>query len=277
MNSWLFPPNTREVQFDEKWSFVGKKEKHCGPQETRQGDCPDHVALDPEHRLVVSVIPGKRTVEQTEALVNDFRRRTGNRMMNLITSDEYKPYKTAILKAYGRKITPPLSGKRGRPRAPYYQPADGLQYATVHKTRVQGRVRKVDFRIVFGQPDRVAAALSAIPRQQQDQHGVCGTSERDRSQPQHPQGPQDVLFFQGLGRPSGSHLFHYVRRQFLLARANIACERSRRTLAAANPRHGRRIDRSRLDPFPVAQTNLRTTQVSHKATSQLVFKERGIN
>ena len=35
----------------------------------------------------------------------------------------------------------------------------GLQYATVHKTRVQGRVRKIDFRIVFGQPDRVQAAL----------------------------------------------------------------------------------------------------------------------
>jgi len=158
-NSWLFPPQTREVQFDEKWSFVGKKEKHCGPQETRQGDCWDHVALDPEHRLVVSVIPGKRTVQQTEALVNDFRRRTGQRMMNLITSDEYKPYKTAILKAYGQKITPPPSGKRGRPQSPYYQPADGLQYATVHKTRVQGRVRKIDFRIVFGQPDRVQAAL----------------------------------------------------------------------------------------------------------------------
>jgi len=29
MSWWLFPPATREVQFDEKWSFVGKKEKHC--------------------------------------------------------------------------------------------------------------------------------------------------------------------------------------------------------------------------------------------------------
>src|SRR5450755_191818 len=24
---WLFPPATREVQLDEKWAFVGKKEK----------------------------------------------------------------------------------------------------------------------------------------------------------------------------------------------------------------------------------------------------------
>jgi hypothetical protein len=38
------------VQFDEKWSFVGKKEKHCDPDDpddVLQGDCWDHVALDP--------------------------------------------------------------------------------------------------------------------------------------------------------------------------------------------------------------------------------------
>ena len=74
MNSWPFPPKTREVQFDEKWSFVGKKEKHCDPadpEDAKRGDNWDHVALDPEHRLVVSVVPGKRTVENVEALVQD--------------------------------------------------------------------------------------------------------------------------------------------------------------------------------------------------------------
>ena len=52
------------MQFDEKWAFVGKKEKHCDPEDpadAEQGDHWDHVALDPEHRLVVSVVPGKRT------------------------------------------------------------------------------------------------------------------------------------------------------------------------------------------------------------------------
>jgi hypothetical protein len=37
------------------------------------------VALDPEHRLVVSVVPGKRTVENVEALVQDFKERTEGR------------------------------------------------------------------------------------------------------------------------------------------------------------------------------------------------------
>jgi len=108
------------------------------------------VALDPEHRLVVNVIPGKRTAANTEKLVNDFKERTGSRRMNLITSDEYAPYKTAILKAYGEEITPPQTGKPGRPRGPYHVPPLELNYATVHKTRKKGRVVNVDFRVVFG-------------------------------------------------------------------------------------------------------------------------------
>ena len=58
-----FSPRTREVQFDEKWSFVFKKQEHCDPTDpadANRGDCWDHVAFDPEHRLVVSVVPGAR-------------------------------------------------------------------------------------------------------------------------------------------------------------------------------------------------------------------------
>jgi hypothetical protein len=50
------------------------------------------VALDPEHRLVVSVVPGKRTSENVRLLVNDFKQRTQGRLMNLMTSDEYPAY-----------------------------------------------------------------------------------------------------------------------------------------------------------------------------------------
>ena len=75
--SWLFPPQTRAVQFDEKWSFVGKKEKHCDPDELGddlQGGHWDYVALDPEHRLVVSLVTGKHTSDHVQLLVEDFQR-----------------------------------------------------------------------------------------------------------------------------------------------------------------------------------------------------------
>jgi IS1 family transposase len=141
---------------------VGKKEKHCHPdaaEDARQGDNWDHVALDPEHRLVISVVPGKRTAEKVEALVDDFKKRTGGRAMNLITSDEYQPYRGALLKAYGEQVVPPRTGKPGRPRAPYHLPSPDLKYATVHKTRKKGRVVKIDFRVVFG---TVAAVMTAL-------------------------------------------------------------------------------------------------------------------
>ena len=141
---------------------MGKKEKRCdpaNPEDARQGDNWDHVAVDPEHRLVVSVVPGKRTVEKVEALVADFKQRTGGRTMNLITSDEYKPYRRAILKAYGNKAVPERTGKPGRPKAPHYKPSPRLRYATVHKTRRKGRVVKIDFRVVFGTVAGVMAAL----------------------------------------------------------------------------------------------------------------------
>jgi IS1 family transposase len=152
------------VQFDEKWAFVGKKEKHCcndQPNDSRQGDNWDHVAYDPQHRLVVSVVPGKRTAKNVEKLVADFKKRTRDHLMNLMTSDEYKPYKRAILKAYGKKTTPPHTGKRGRPKGSRRVAAEGLRYATVHKTRRKGRVAKIDLRAVFGSRADVEAAIEA--------------------------------------------------------------------------------------------------------------------
>lgn len=54
---------------------MAKKEKNCDPTDPaddRKGDTWDYVALDPEHRLVVSVVPGERTAENAAAVVEDF-------------------------------------------------------------------------------------------------------------------------------------------------------------------------------------------------------------
>ena len=163
MTSWsLFPPRTRAVQFDEKWAFVAKKEKNrdpTDPADDRKGDTWDHVALDAESRLVVSVVPGERTAESVAAVVEDFKRRTGGRLMDLITTDGYPAYEEAILEAYGETVTPPRTGKRGRPKAPYKVAPAGLTYAVVEKTREKGRVVAIATRVIFGTMAAVAAAL----------------------------------------------------------------------------------------------------------------------
>ena len=118
-------PETSALQMDEKWSFVAKKEKNCDeddPEDQFRGDCWDHVAFDPEHRLVVSVVPGERTTESVRELVTDVKERLSGRAPELITTDEYSAYEGAILEAFGTEVVPPRSGKPGRPRKPYKVP-----------------------------------------------------------------------------------------------------------------------------------------------------------
>ena len=70
----------KEAQFDEKWSFVGQKQKHCDPskpEDTSRGDQWDHTAIDVPSRFVVSMVVGKRDSETLDAVVADFAERTG--------------------------------------------------------------------------------------------------------------------------------------------------------------------------------------------------------
>jgi hypothetical protein len=118
------------------------------------------VALDPEHRLVVSALVGRHSAEHVDVLVADFHGRTGGRLMNLMTSDENPAYAEAILANYGEEYQPRRRGRRGRRPARRRRPPEGLCYATVHKTREKNRVVKVEQRVVFGTAAAVAAALA---------------------------------------------------------------------------------------------------------------------
>jgi IS1 family transposase len=137
------------VQVDEKWSFVAKKEKQCDADDPRDGDfgdCWDHVALDAESRLVLSVLPGERTAATAEQLIREVHRRTGGRTDLLITSDAYPAYEPAIRSLYG---TLPESTASASDAADREMPSD-LCYATVRKQREGGRVVAVVHAVVFG-------------------------------------------------------------------------------------------------------------------------------
>jgi IS1 family transposase len=164
MSSWPFPPETREVQLDEKWAFVGKKQRNCDPGDPRdanRGDYWDHVAFDPEHKLVLAVVPGARVEANARAIVMEVARRTGPEPPALITSDEYPAYATAIEEVYSRPAPAPGRRGPGRPRiAPERRLPDEVTYATVHKHREGGRVVAADRRQVFGTAGRLEAALA---------------------------------------------------------------------------------------------------------------------
>jgi IS1 family transposase len=118
------------------------------------------VAYDPEHRLILSVVPGARDAENVEAVVANVQRQTGGRVPDLMTSDNYPAYETAILQAYGQEVTTTPCGKPSRRMAPAKVPPPGLNYATVEKRRAKGRVVEILTRVVFGTMAGVVAALA---------------------------------------------------------------------------------------------------------------------
>jgi hypothetical protein len=156
------------VQLDEKWAFVAKKERHCDPggeADWFRGDQWDHVALDPDHRLVLEVVVGKRIPENAVLLLEGVKRRLGGRAPALVTSDEYPAYPGALLAVFGAREVPPRTGKPGRPAGPRVVPPAGLAYGTVHKTRQEGRVVKVESRAVLGAVPEGGVSTSYLERQ----------------------------------------------------------------------------------------------------------------
>ena len=101
----------RAIEFDEQWSFVKKKQKHCGPEASHQaGDFWDHTAMAPESKLIVSLVVGKRTQEQTQALVSDTQSRLQKSHLPALFSAGYDGYEPAILEAFGRRYGAPKTG-----------------------------------------------------------------------------------------------------------------------------------------------------------------------
>ena len=118
------------------------------------------MALDAESRLVLAVVPGARDAEAVEEVVGEVKERTGGRVLDLATSDDYPAYETALLNAYGQEVATTPSGQPSRTMTPAKVPPPELTYATVEKRREKGRVVEIVTRVVFGTMAAVQAVLA---------------------------------------------------------------------------------------------------------------------
>jgi IS1 family transposase len=158
------------LQFDEKWGFVAKKQARCDPEanaaDHEKGDCWDHLAFDPEHRLVLDVEFGKRSATKVMALMRRVKARLQDRVPRLVTTDEFAAYETLLPRVWPKADEPRLDRRCTRrertcdpPAQPKPDPA--LNYATVCKQHKGGRVTSVRTKVVFGTEASVAQALAA--------------------------------------------------------------------------------------------------------------------
>jgi hypothetical protein len=100
--------------------------------------------------LLLAVVPGKRTLENSQRIVAEVKHQTADRTDLLLTSDEHAPYATAIEEAYHQLVPVAKRPGPGRPPKPQRVLPPELCYATVCKRREQGRVVEVRRTLVFG-------------------------------------------------------------------------------------------------------------------------------
>ena len=104
------------------------------------------------------MIPGARSIENTEQIVEEVRRRVDAEVTLLLSSDEYPAYETAIELSFGQAVE--AAKGPGRPRiVPERRLPETVVYATVHKERQGHRVVAVTQRQVFGTAQALATAL----------------------------------------------------------------------------------------------------------------------
>ena len=124
--------------------------RSADPLDRLRGDDWDHTAVDPESRLLLCLVPGKRDGAACKQVVQQVHDRTGGRTDLLMTSDEHAPYETAIREVYGIEQPRPRRPGPGRPPKPVKVLPPELCYATVRKRREKGRVVEVVRTLVFG-------------------------------------------------------------------------------------------------------------------------------
>lgn len=120
------------------------------------------LAVDPIPKLILHAVIGRRTEAQAKRFMFGLVGKLSG-PPPLFTSDELPHYKTVLAECYSTFIPVEATGKQGRPKKAIVQIDPELQYATVHKTRDNGRVVKVERRIVFGKEQDINNILQNSP------------------------------------------------------------------------------------------------------------------
>jgi transposase-like protein/IS1 family transposase len=86
----------RDVELDEVWAFVGKKQKRLKPEDDHNlGDCYTFVAIERHSKLVLNIAMGKRDQATTDVFVEGLRHATADCHFQ-VTSDGFAAYRSAV-------------------------------------------------------------------------------------------------------------------------------------------------------------------------------------
>lgn len=156
MNERMRNLKCQNVEVDEIWGFIGKKQKRVtyfdDPDEI--GDVWTFIALDADTKLIPTYVIGKRTYYYAYLLMQDLSRRMANRIQ--LSTDSMESYKFAVKYNFGNNVDYAQIVKTYRvtslakDAARRYSPAD---------------IVKVDKWPLYGAPDSRRICTSHVEKQ----------------------------------------------------------------------------------------------------------------
>lgn len=145
-----------DVECDEIWSFVGKKEGHKRPEEKHSeaiGDAYCFVAIERNSKLVLNFALGRRNQATTDVFIEGLRDAIAPRQNFQITTDGFAPYRSAIDNTLGHRV-------------------DFAQLIKVYRSSQDGEARYSPAEVastevvpVIGRPDPKRICTSIVERQ----------------------------------------------------------------------------------------------------------------
>ena len=92
----------KDVEADEVWSYIGKKEKRVRPEDDQNlGDAYVFVAIERNTKLVLNIAMGKRDQMTTNSFIEGLRDAIAPGQSFQMTTDGFTPYKTSIPDTFG--------------------------------------------------------------------------------------------------------------------------------------------------------------------------------
>lgn len=143
---------SRYIQVDEIWTFVGKKQKQTTPLDSEElGDQYVFVAMDSETKLVPAYIVGKRNGSNALSFMDELKYRIRTRFQ--LSTDAFAPYFNAVDTVFGTDID------YGQVHKEYREDGKG------EKRYSPADIVRVIIKPLIGYPKRKRISTSHIERQ----------------------------------------------------------------------------------------------------------------
>lgn len=92
----------RQIEVDEIWGFIGKKQRHVSATERGYGDVWTFIALDAETKLIPTFLVGKRDFYHARTFMEDLASRLKLRVQ--LSSDGLSAYAGAVERGFGSEV-----------------------------------------------------------------------------------------------------------------------------------------------------------------------------